>query len=836
MRFEFKMIPGKTVVKEPPQRPNVFELLKTGEKQKEIISSTPVLTDAFGRTLYQTPNGQFRAIGDIFNLVANVYQTQNNYVTLAPPPEDDEEDVMPKQKPKRKAGGIIIVPPPPMPLFPFCYIAYDDFTEQIYKTNIPDLDTKMVFSKPEGSNNNWTNLLGFGFFDNTALIFGFDKEWTETVYQVDFSGRVVRKAVWEQPQFYTAKFTYYKNYFYYVYWTGEDSLEVRSLDKYLNVGAPISSISFTGHLNTPFYIWKNFIVYLENSTIKIYDYFKNKQIAKIDVLPQTTTYFSLVNLNNDFACFVYSYIETDKLEDQHFLILKKDGNYFDIIKQGTNGGLDAAGDKAVLYYYPHYIYTSYFSGNIIAIQNEYICTNSSVWIHTKDYTYKKIIKPLISNADISAELFLDNKTLLIGTSSINPLEGARIFRFDLSTTNDPEDLGKLGTDDERGIMTLRQSPSGRLFAMTQEYYVGLEAWSHIGKAYKSDDLGEQWQLIDAYGIWDVMCFENGKIFFETNYNYWHVSADDGNTWIKFINEGRYEEPYYGVIEWRDRENVYLEAYGIAKIENNFIKVGAPTSVDIMSRRVCMSNDGGYNWTQISTIPERVYPVLRSGNTFIRRTSSPHYKEIQMLYEIDGIMFYTGIAIRNNQEIFVLYRSADGGYTWTNVWEDYPESFIRGLTKISTGIIVGFGISNMWVSDDNGLTWVEVRPKADRTYIIETYSLQNGNLLRQDYFDDCPIGQPQGDIGKGNGSKIYNNNFYLGYHKYSMNTGQITEIFNDFKGNWLWLGDFLFCVEWDSEIGSNGIVAYNMKNLIKTKIIPGKFPWFSSEHLATYYLR
>ena len=222
MKFEFKLLPGKPVQKEPIQYPNPFEPLKTGEKQKEIISSTPVLTDAFGRTLYQTPNGQFRAIGDMFNLIANIYQTQNNFVTLAPPPEDDEEDTMSKQKGKKKAGTIIITPPSIPTWFEICFVMDGDEGERVYKLRLgetlEDVVLEEIFNCPPYFEPYewWTSYLAFGFF-NSAVVVGYNEDWNEEIFKVGYENNILATIGITPEIMNTAKFAYYDNKLYFAH-------------------------------------------------------------------------------------------------------------------------------------------------------------------------------------------------------------------------------------------------------------------------------------------------------------------------------------------------------------------------------------------------------------------------------------------------------------------------------------------------------------------------------------------------------------------------------------------------------------------------------------------
>ena len=108
MKFEFRLQSSKEKKRKLIKKPKIFKLFKSRDVDKEIVTGVPVSTDLFNRTLYTTPNGNFRALGDEYNLYSNVFQGQNNFVTLAPPKEEDEEDTRPPEKPNEDIGTWII--------------------------------------------------------------------------------------------------------------------------------------------------------------------------------------------------------------------------------------------------------------------------------------------------------------------------------------------------------------------------------------------------------------------------------------------------------------------------------------------------------------------------------------------------------------------------------------------------------------------------------------------------------------------------------------------------------------------------------------------------------
>ncbi len=166
----------------------------------------------------------------MFNQLANIYQTQNNFVTLAPPPEDDEEDTMPRQKPKKEVGTLIIPAPTPVG-FDFCFVMRGADGERVYKVNFSDnvqnIEVVEIFNcPPEYQPYGWWTggQKAFGFYNKTAL--AHEAYWyNQNVYRVSYNNQIIKKVTWENIYaYYYSMFSLYKGIFYCVYQDGNDNM------------------------------------------------------------------------------------------------------------------------------------------------------------------------------------------------------------------------------------------------------------------------------------------------------------------------------------------------------------------------------------------------------------------------------------------------------------------------------------------------------------------------------------------------------------------------------------------------------------------------------------
>lgn len=800
MRFEFKMIPGKTVVKEPPQRPNVFELLKTGEKQKEIISSTPVLTDAFGRTLYQTPNGQFRAIGDIFNLVANVYQTQNNYVTLAPPPDDGEEDTMPKEKPKKQVGGLVIPIPTPPPKFDFIYFAYSGASTYIYKTDVNTATTKRIFSYPEGADPWWAgNGLAMGFHEKTAIALGLDAEYESRLYQIGYENNIIKSIILDPPMFNTAKFTIYNGNVYFAAYKDENVTGAYSLSKDLE----IEEIRTYPKSVYDVEIWKNYIAYILENTFYVYDYINNETICELNIEYASGAIMTLVDFSNDHACFVVTFNDYSGQQyvsyhfcTSYFINLKSSGEYKVWEQNGINGWMASAGEKTFIMYYPHYFYlaSAIQANTVFRINNiPYIAGGTTICFQAGN---KWKATHQINRDSINCSINLSNSTAIIGTTWSYPYttNGGRIFKYQSGVW---VEKGRLGT--ARTVLSFALG-TGAIFA-------GTSGETETGYSiYRSLDDGENWNRV----LYDVPIHTvhpaHGMVIYGTGAIPLWRSTDNGANWEEYTPQEAY-------LEWDDELGSYVTKYrdlssfwAIKKYYGDLIGLVGGTTV-------FHSADNGKIW----------------------RKRYQFGFAVNDLAVMDGIIFTTSY--------MALYKSADGGNSFSKVIDLPTYKTPRSLVKIGSDIYfstqdsrgTGYG-GELYRSTDNGNSFSSVDRSTFKDYVIELY---HDDILTKTTHIELSIIDPQGQVA----NSAYTARAYQGElwfmgatYKYNPSTGEVT--FED-KGsgtNFIWIGDFIYYVRWDNEISNYSTFARNMKTNEEIRIIKGRQPYFFPEHLATYILR
>ena len=369
MKFEFRLQSSKEKKRKLIKKPKIFKLFKSRDVDKEIVTGVPVSTDLFNRTLYTTPNGNFRALGDEYNLYSNVFQGQNNFVTLAPPKEEDEEDTRPPEKPNEDIGTIIITPPPPKPLWNLCYPVWDEnYKRRIYMTELPieeDKITAVEVLNPfdERYKEEYPELenmyIGgaFGFYNNTFLMWGYPAG--PTLYRVDYNGNILQKEPkYEDWQAVGSSYSIYKNRFYFAYIYGNyTSVRVDCLNEDLTVDHIWENIN-VGSLEY-IKIWKNFVAYSERNPNKliIFDYINNRKICELSD-PELNYDFYLGNITSDVACFVagkWENIESRKTK-QFCIILNSNGTYKIIENDGISLNVDVDNSRAILYYYPYSYY------------------------------------------------------------------------------------------------------------------------------------------------------------------------------------------------------------------------------------------------------------------------------------------------------------------------------------------------------------------------------------------------------------------------------------------------------------------------------------------------
>jgi len=831
MRFEFKMVPGKPITKEPPQHPNPFELLKTGEKQKEIIRGEPILTDAFGRTLYQTPNGQFRAIGDIFNLVANVYQLQNQFVTLAPPPDDDEEDTVPKQKPKRKAGGIIIVPPSVPKWFEICFVLDGDEGERVYKLRLgetlEETILEEIFNCPPGLEPYewWTNYIAFGIPD-AAIVLGWDKDWNPNVFKINYAQEILATLGITSEIINTAKFTYYDNKLYFAHFQSPSLIVVKSLSE--NFAAEtVVNIPYSGkRLSSSLCVWKNFVVYLEDVTsnyrIKIYDFIKKELIVRIDVEYDIYYQFHMVNDNETHACFVWSYYDsaTPETKPQHFIILNEDGTYKDIEENGYRGWMGATNEKAYLAYLPIKVTNM---NSLLCISAEY----GNEYLVIDDYSKLWTKRALEEGKEFDGNFYFDYHGTPVYSIYKTAygwylgVSGYKLYHIsaDLSTIEEIGDYSTLGNG-RCGAVILAPEMDGTMF---------VEELGESGyDVYRSTDFGASWEkILSGYNALyhslpnPIVPCGNGILYFVSSRAMEVLYSENyGSTW-RHLELGTKEDPkdearlplYWGyppgsgIFQWNYVNMFYSKETNTAYL----------TTIEGDEFWFYVSKDHGVNFGSHSS-HVNLFP--------------PEYCPERIVAKSDG----TGVqyaVVRESYPVYHTYESFDGGGTWQ---ESTVSSSVIGLYDVPEGLAIVSQIST-YLSKDGGHTKQYVRLHPYKPTHIDTYSLTGTpTLMKRIVYTGELLEWVQKTIGQDSSiGKIYNGKFYIDRATFDLSSEEVTKDVLPYADKFLWLGHYLLYSDYQYPIGDVFIVR-DMRTGEELTLSTGKEPYFFPEHMMNYYLK
>lgn len=900
MRFEFKMVPGKPVAKEPPQHPNPFELLKTGEKQKEIIRGEPILTDAFGRTLYQTPNGQFRAIGDMFNLIANIYQTQNNFVTLAPPPNDDEEDTMPKQKPNKQVGTIIIIPDVVAFGFDFCYVIEDgNGNERIYRTELVDenklLDTIEIFNTPSGYQGDaaWTYYhKAFGFYDKTALVIGYNSQSERKIFIVDYSKNVKKEVV---PSIYSySEFTMYSIFEKKLYFVCQDSERIVVYTMNKNVETTlVKEISIkSGIYNDNFRpgIWKNFIGFVDGTTLNIYDFINNKLITEINVTDSPQARFNLVNFTNEVACFLYSYeANTEELYDQHCIVLNSNGTYQDIVVQGMCAGMDANATSAVIYYFPNGLYMESYGNYPLSVrqfsslavtQNKAIHTyNINIYASNDAEKWRwERINPNRSDNIVGIRVLPDD-SIIYWTyyGDIYYSNDANLKKWTLvSTFFSGKQVNDLCVLDDGSIIASIEGSS--LCSIIYRSTDNCKTWTLVC---------DPWQSFEVIGtITKFINIGNGKVVVWKDTSLFLFSFNNGISWDvaesevpRCVLDSEFNCDYQMICKFNGDRCVMVPSEGdcwIAEWLEKSCSLSVPRP-QVGSERCIFTNNYLQDPYETYCFPNSFYQTVNdklelyyaSENSIYDPSTGDYYDRIfinkttdgfwfnclpahipyqsgqqpESIYAEDGIILVS-MSLANN--VASVYRSTNGGESWNEVLTSsasYLTQFKKYGNKIlaiqNTEVYVPprsfYTYQSLVYSEDEGLTWN--LGVADITGIIDIYNKIGDTYkpLKQDeYTMESDLTYPQHKIGELQYSKIYNNKFYFYRRTYNLeNKIMVSENGNNTYNN-LILDKYHFYYKY-----VDGVATYCVKNLETNEEIFIKsdhIPHFSPEHLATYILR
>jgi photosystem II stability/assembly factor-like uncharacterized protein len=185
-----------------------------------------------------------------------------------------------------------------------------------------------------------------------------------------------------------------------------------------------------------------------------------------------------------------------------------------------------------------------------------------------------------------------------------------------------------------------------------------------GHILLSNDRGETWKQVPVptratlTGVW----FEGRDLGWAVGHDSVILrTKDGGESWERVFWAPEDESPFLDV--WfADEQNGYaIGAYGVFAV----------------------TNDGGDNWDYISVTEDDFQPHLN-----------------QITEAEDGTLYMAA-------EAGNVFRSDDGGETWTSIASPYEGSFF-GVLPVEGDVLLLFGLrGHLYRSEDRGETWVEL---------------------------------------------------------------------------------------------------------------------------------
>lgn len=860
MKFEFRLQSSKEKKRKLIKKPKIFKLFKSRDVDKEIVTGVPVSTDLFNRTLYTTPNGNFRALGDEYNLYSNVFQGQNNFVTLAPPKEEDEEDTRPPEKPNKDIGTIIITPPPPKPLWNLCYGVHhvDDWAnDRIYMNTIPVLASNvmptLIFNPrderyqeeyPEFYNMGYYDV--FGFINQTALIIAYFSSSPPKLVLVDYNGNI--KGIRGEVEIYQtigAEFTIYNGEFYFMLTrqnteTGKYELYINKLKDDLTI-ASVNKIE-TDNPNTILSPWKNFVAISERDLKKIRVYnFLTKELV-CDIQSETVGNIYLSGGNNNIACFTMGWAQTLILRNQYCIILNSDGESQVITKPGIGMHADINNEQLVLYYFPYADYRYPESKTIFSYEyrtpmgyvnyngKSYIGADRYLW-YTQNgkYYYLERRFEFYTFPSYILDMQVINGTFVIATSTSNPSSGEyknkHICEI-ISTTGDVNgEWNSTIISRNEGWIAKKMivMDNGELLL-----YGSRRTYDYRGNGslilYKSTN-GRDWSLLLNANITSDNLFYlgDGKLI---SFGYPHYYSNNyGQSWVSLSDNDIFPE--------KENDNSISYHVGITKISQNL----DDRNILLMSNRYIdeiryYQSNGISFYTRGKITDDELILDNLDGKGQITGTQNA------IIATVFNHPFYDdeGNIVSEKPHHF---RSVNGGYNWqkideTGLYHPYPMWKAFKINNVVIGPLTG--TTDIWrYSDDNFQTFKEI--EVDHTGIIEVYNKENNQyVFHKEYRFPSEIIYSQGLIGHANEyAKIYKNKFYFHDYVFDFITERLTPLQRSITN--LFIDNFRFYSRYEET--NNWKLTFFAQNLdTGEEILLDKdfYPEFYPIQYLTYYLR
>ncbi|MBP6825412.1 MAG: DUF11 domain-containing protein [Saprospiraceae bacterium] len=265
-------------------------------------------------------------------------------------------------------------------------------------------------------------------------------------------------------------------------------------------------------------------------------------------------------------------------------------------------------------------------------------------------------------------------------------------------------------NDNMQVSALEEAPSGVL--------IGLGPWESL---YRSADGGASWQFIYTPGF-PVSYYSFGLSFMPNGImmlwdggvsSYFAVSADNGLSWTegaapgvfatpKLVSNGTvFAIPDFGEPDlYRSTDNGITwqtTSFSLSNNENlsSVIDLNNGRLLLSTSRRMFFSDNNGVDWTQMPASPE-------AGQEFA----------------LDFPMANGDIIGRRDG----LYRSSDGGATWSMSSYGINQADTRQLALLTDSLQLAVSYSGLWRTDDAGENWTRLLIDTSDTNYYSHYPL------------------------------------------------------------------------------------------------------------------